>query len=104
MAKDVLRILGDEQQEQIDAAVMRILSEIGLEVAGPEIREILVGAGCLCEGRQVRFPVSLVRESIDAAPKTFEMRGLEAEPWTTWGTSWRSAMRWNTTTCCTAGR
>jgi trimethylamine--corrinoid protein Co-methyltransferase len=58
---------------------MRLLSEVGMEVASPEVREILKRAGCECEGIRVRFPIDLVRESINLAPESFEIEGLNPD-------------------------
>lgn len=79
MANAFLKILGDEQRDSIDSAIMQILSEIGMDVASVEIRRILEDAGCASEGRQVRFPASMVRECIQSVPRSFEMYGTDPD-------------------------
>lgn len=76
MAHAVLNILTAEQQHMIDAAVMQLLDEAGMEVAGEAAREVFARAGCRVDGRRIRFPESLVRDSIGAAPDRFEIHGL----------------------------
>lgn len=76
MAKAVLEILTREQVLEIDSAAMRILSEIGMEVASAQVRCILEQAGCRCDGKRVHFPTELVREYIRLAPHSFQVQGL----------------------------
>lgn len=77
MAEAMLKILDGEQQSLVDRAIMDILSGIGMEVASPEAREFLVGAGCASDGIRVRLPESLVRDCISRVPKSFEVIGLD---------------------------
>jgi len=79
MGEGRLKILTDQQVEQIDAAVMRILSDIGLAVASPEIRGILKKAGCVCDGQRVRFPAELVRHCVRLAPGELAVSGRDPE-------------------------
>jgi len=79
MAEGRLKILTDRQVEQIDAAVMRILSEIGLAVASAEIAGILEKAGCARHGQRVRFPVELVRHCVRLAPREFTVAGRDPD-------------------------
>ena len=79
MADRFLKILTDEQAAEIDSAVMKILSQIGIEVASEYIRSILIKAGCSCEEQRVCFPTSLVRESIQSAPTGFELQGVDPD-------------------------
>ena len=79
MAKVPWKILNDEQCDSIDSAVMRVLSEIGIDVASQEIRGILENGGCACEDRRVRFPSSLVRERIQSVPKSFNIHGIDPD-------------------------
>ncbi|MAE65879.1 MAG: hypothetical protein CMJ18_16535, partial [Phycisphaeraceae bacterium] len=63
--------------DRIDAAVARILSEVGLNVASAEVRGILSEAGCPEDDGRVYFPASLVRECCERAPTSFELRGRD---------------------------
>ncbi|MCL5103195.1 MAG: trimethylamine methyltransferase family protein [Armatimonadetes bacterium] len=77
MAQAFLKILDSKQEESIDQAVMTILSEIGMEVASAEVRNILAKAGCVCDGSHVYFPTALVRERVSSIPKTFDVHGFD---------------------------
>jgi trimethylamine--corrinoid protein Co-methyltransferase len=79
MARSFLKILSEEQIARIDHAVMGILSGVGLDVAGEAVRTILTKAGCVGEGLRIKFPQPLVREYIRAAPRSFELTGLDPE-------------------------
>lgn len=79
MARASLRILSYEQVSQIDSAIMTLLSEVGMEVASPQVSRILEKAGCRCDDAQVRFPTELVHECISLAPKSFEVGGFNPE-------------------------
>jgi trimethylamine--corrinoid protein Co-methyltransferase len=79
VAEAFLKILTEPQERQIDAAAMQILSEVGLDVASDEVRAILTVAGCHCQDRRVRFPVPLVRESVESAPKSFEIHAPDPD-------------------------
>ncbi len=58
----------------IDAAAMRILSEIGIDFLHPEARARLKAAGAeVGEGERVRFDPAMVREFVAKAPSEFTM-------------------------------
>ncbi len=67
----------EEELKEIDAAVMEVLSEAGVEVNHPEALELLKERGALVdeETKVARLPESLVREAIDTAPSKVELRG-----------------------------
>ena len=77
MARRLLNVLNDQQVQLIDKAVLRILSEIGLQVGSDKVREVFVKAGCSCEGQQVRFDSALIRQCLSSVPSSFEIQGLE---------------------------
>ena len=58
---------------------MKILSEIGLDMASAEVRDILGKAGCIAKDERVFFPAQLVRQCIELAPQKFAMYGLDPE-------------------------
>jgi trimethylamine--corrinoid protein Co-methyltransferase len=64
-----LRLLSDDQKERIHGATLEILRRTGVEIAAPEVREILARRGCWVEGDRVRFPAHLVDWAVRVAPK-----------------------------------
>jgi trimethylamine--corrinoid protein Co-methyltransferase len=70
-----VRFISDDQLEQIHAASLRILAEIGMNFLLPEAREILKAAGAEVEpdGPRVRFDPDLILEHIRAVPCTFTL-------------------------------
>lgn len=79
MSERQFNILTDRQVEQIDAAVMEILSDIGIAIASSEVSGILRKAGCVCRDDRVHFPVELVRHCMGQAPGDFVIGGLDPE-------------------------
>ena len=77
MAREILKVLRDDQIERLDKTVMTILSRTGLEVSSTRAREILVNAGCSHNGNSLVFPVPLVRECVRRVPETFTLQGLD---------------------------
>ena len=79
VANERLRIMTEDQVAQIDAAVVHILSEIGLRVASSKVNEILSRAGCIVHNGNTRVPETLLRQAIENAPRSFELCGREPE-------------------------
>ncbi len=65
-----VRILSDDQIEQIHVSALSILEKTGVEVREDQAFEILKKAGCPTNGKRVRIPSSLVQEAIRLAPAT----------------------------------
>ena len=63
----------------IDRGIMRLLSEVGLEVASEKVREILNDGGAECRGSRVLFDEKLVRESISQVPQEFSLQGTDPD-------------------------
>lgn len=74
-------VLSGEEIEQIHAASMEILAEVGVKVNYQKARDIFREAGAeVNEGTQaVKLPEKLVRWSIDQAPKQFSLFGIDAD-------------------------
>ena len=72
-----LRILSDDQIEQIHLSALSILWRTGVEVREDQAFDILKKAGCPTNGKTVRIPSHLVEEAIRLAPKTFMLYGRD---------------------------
>ena len=66
-----IKILSDDQIEQIHLGALSILWRTGVEVREDQAFEILKKAGCPTNGKRVRIPSHLVEEAIRLAPKAF---------------------------------
>lgn len=69
-----IQVLDNTLIEQIVTESRRILTEVGMEVRGPELRRRLLAAG-LPTGRdgRVLFPPDVVDQALAAAPRTFTL-------------------------------
>jgi hypothetical protein len=65
--------LTKDQEEQIHAASMRILQEIGIDFRYPPALEILKKGGAKVDGERVFFPAQLVEAQIKKAPAEFTL-------------------------------
>jgi trimethylamine---corrinoid protein Co-methyltransferase len=74
------QILNDEQQTDIHAAAMTVLSQTGCEVQHPRGLEILQKAGALIDGTRVRIGEEIVAEAIKRAPKKIVLGDREGNP------------------------
>jgi len=72
-----LRVLGDAQVEFIHRYSLRILAEIGLVFRDPRAVEILLAAGARQDSTtgRIHIPETLVRSSLERAPRQFEFHG-----------------------------
>ena len=72
-----IKILSDDDIEQIHLSALSILWQTGIEVREDQAFDILKKAGCPTNGKRVRIPSYLVEEAIQSAPKTFTLYGRE---------------------------
>ncbi len=72
-----IKILSDEQIEQIHLSALSILWRTGVEVREDQAFEILKKAGCPTNGKTIRIPSHLVEEAVRLAPKTFTLFGRD---------------------------
>ena len=74
-----LKILNDEQMEQIHEQAMRILEEIGTDVLHEPARKYLAEAGLKVDGTRVIWDRGFVMEQVAKAPTSFRLRGRNPE-------------------------
>ena len=75
-----LRVLSEDQIEEIHLAALRILEEVGIHLTHPEALELLHGAGAYVGEGSVRIPSFLVEEAIRSAPKRITLYGRDGKP------------------------
>ncbi len=70
-----VRFLGDDQLDQLQAATLRILEEVGVRFPSAMALEILADHGAKVDmaSQVVRFPPDLVRRALATAPRYFTM-------------------------------
>lgn len=73
----MIKILSDEDIEQIHLSALSILWRIGIDVREDQAFQILKKAGCPTNGTRVRIPSHLVEEAIRLAPQTFTLYGRD---------------------------
>ena len=66
--KPKLRVLSDEQIEQIHMATLEVLERTGVKITHPKAVEYFDGAGARVEGDRVRIPGWMVEDAIRKAP------------------------------------
>ena len=74
-----IKILSDDQIEQIHLGALSILWKTGVEVREDQAFDILRKAGCPTNGKRVRIPSHLVEEAIRLAPKAFVLYGRDPD-------------------------
>ncbi|MEQ9350720.1 MAG: trimethylamine methyltransferase family protein, partial [Alphaproteobacteria bacterium] len=76
-----MRVLSDDQIEDIHRASLRVLKETGVEVMDPEACRLLAEAGCDVnhETGQVRFEADFIESKIALAPPTWTLRARNPE-------------------------
>lgn len=74
-------VLSQLEIEQIHAASMEVLQEIGIKVSYATARELFLQAGAQVDedSQAVKLPESLVRWAIEQAPKEFFLHGLDPD-------------------------
>jgi trimethylamine---corrinoid protein Co-methyltransferase len=85
MTAPMLRILSHEDLEKIHQAALRILDEIGMEIAHPRAHDLLEGAGARVDraSNRVKLPPELVERSRLQIPKQYTYHGRTPEfDWT----------------------
>ena len=77
-----LHLLEDQQFDAVLDEALRILSEVGIKVAGRGMRDRLLDAGFRAEGLKGRilFPPDRVRSAIDAVPRSFTLFDRDGRP------------------------
>jgi trimethylamine--corrinoid protein Co-methyltransferase len=73
----ILKILRDDDIEQIHLSALSILWRIGVEVREEQAFQLLKKNGCPTNGSRVRIPAHLVEEAIRLAPSTFTLYGRD---------------------------
>ena len=73
----IIKVLSDEDIEQIHLGALSILWRIGIEVREEQAFHMLQKAGCPTNGLRVRIPAHLVEKSARLAPKTFTLYGRD---------------------------
>ena len=63
-----LAILSQEDLEQLDAAALEVLAEVGVAIPSERARAALVAQGATADGARVTMPAELVRRLVDLAP------------------------------------
>ncbi|MFW9806903.1 MAG: trimethylamine methyltransferase family protein [Candidatus Thorarchaeota archaeon] len=75
-----LQILSTEDIESIHKASFEVLEKTGIAIKNTSALDLLDNAGCTVEDQQVKFPSSLVEESIRKVPSTFDIYNREGDP------------------------
>jgi trimethylamine--corrinoid protein Co-methyltransferase len=73
-------MLTDDQLEELFLGVLHVLENTGLEVHHEESRQILEEAGAWVDGKRVRIPSWLVKESLSKAPRSFTLYARDGNP------------------------
>lgn len=51
----------------------RLLTERGIHMDHPQMKQELAAAGCIVEGDTIRFPEEIIQKAVSAVPKTFTL-------------------------------
>ena len=78
--KPSLNILEDELIDQILEEAKRILSEIGVEVRGVALRQMLLDSGLQMSGDRILFPPDVVDQAIATTPRSFTLYDRDGKP------------------------
>jgi len=80
--RPTLNVLNDELIARIIAEAKRIMSEVGMEIRGPELRRRLLEHGLPTDasGERVLFPPDAVDAAIASCPRSFTLYDREGEP------------------------
>jgi trimethylamine--corrinoid protein Co-methyltransferase len=74
-----IKVLSDDQIEQIHQSALSILRTTGVEVREEQAFNVLKGAGCPTNGKRIRIPSHLVEEAIRLAPKSITLHGRDPD-------------------------
>jgi len=88
-----LRVLTEEQIEQIHQATLEVLERTGVQMTHPRALELLHGASARVDGRRVRIPGWMVEDALRKAPSRVVLgrRGGERSVWLEGDKSWFGA-------------
>ncbi len=77
-----LKVISDELTAKIINEAKRIMSEVGMEIRGPRVRERLLEYGLKLDSTEQRilFPPEEVDKAIASAPKSFKLHNRAGEP------------------------
>ena len=73
------KVISDEDLESIHQATLQVLSEVGIVISHPEIRDLLVDSGATINKDRVLLPQELVEKSIQISTKKVKTRGRSGE-------------------------
>ena len=71
------KIISDQEIEAIHQATLRVLSEVGVVLDHPQIRDQLADAGATFNDGRVQLPPDLVEKSIEISTKKVKTRGRD---------------------------
>ncbi|HLF21791.1 MAG TPA: trimethylamine methyltransferase family protein, partial [Aestuariivirga sp.] len=74
-----MQIVSADEIESIHRASLKVLSEIGMDFALPEARDLLKAAGARIDGERVRFDPAMIEELIKSAPREFTFHARNPE-------------------------
>jgi trimethylamine--corrinoid protein Co-methyltransferase len=72
-ARVLLRILSDQDIEQLDQAACQVIERVGVSVPSERAREALRGAGAQVDGERVTIPTEVLRGLLAKAPPRFAL-------------------------------
>jgi len=80
--RPTLHVISDELITRILDEAKRILSEIGVEVRGPQLRQRLLDFGLKLDaaGERISFPPEVVEDAIATAPRAITLYNRNGEP------------------------
>jgi trimethylamine--corrinoid protein Co-methyltransferase len=74
-----LCILGEEGVKRVHAATLRILSEVGIILTHPAVREMLAGHGAHVAENRVYLPADLVEKCVAQCPHAVKVQGRDPQ-------------------------
>src|SRR5690242_20374424 len=81
MSRPTLQVLAPELIDRIVDEALRVLSTVGMEVRGPELRRRLIDAGLpTTDAGRVLFPRDVVEAAIASAPRSFVLYDRDGLP------------------------
>ncbi len=75
----IISYLTKENLGPIHSNTLQLLQDTGVSVMNEEAKEILGSAGCMVYGDNVKFPESLVKDSLQQPPSTFNLFSREGK-------------------------
>jgi trimethylamine--corrinoid protein Co-methyltransferase len=74
------QMLSQDQLEELFNGALHILWTIGVDVHHEEARQILNDAGAEVDGKRVRIPPHIVKQSLSTAPRSFTIYARDGNP------------------------